>query len=537
MEKLNKNFTLVVSIAFFVILITILPSTLNGNSEEIERQELMNNDGVISPQSASSHAPISLDGNSSLDSFCTIGSGTEEEPYIIENYEIDAASAHGIEIMNTSAYLEIRSCVITNSLTNMNYGIYLMNCSNVNISNNDLSDNFIEILLYNSDFNIVSDNLCSSTDFGIYLANSDNNIVSDNTCSGHFYEIVLEFSDYNTLSGNTCTGTDSGILLLDSKNNNILVNHCSSSIYGINLQGSLNNNITENSCINNDYGIYMNHSYSNILLENNFSFNTQHGIYIWNFADYNTLTGNLCSFNEIYGLLLHDSDQNSISENIFSNNGYGIRLLSSSDNEIWNNLFMDNIGFQVSPYEELNENLWDNGTIGNYWSDYIDKYYNAQVESNGITWDRPYVVGTLNVDNYPLVTPTTIAEDTDGDGLYDNTEIYNYGCDPTMNDTDNDGLSDDVEVNSGTNPTNPDTDNDLMPDKWEIDNGLDPLTFNPWEDPDEDGITNLDEFIKGTDPNQFDGSGIAGYSPFVLIGVAFFGTIFILLKSKNRVAQ
>ena len=44
--------------------------------------------------------------------------------------------------------------------------------------------------------------------------------------------------------------------------------------------------------------------------------------------------------------------------------------------------------------------------------------------------------------------------------------------------------------------------NDGMPDWWEILHGLDP--FDPadaGEDPDGDGVTNLEEFLAGTDPN------------------------------------
>ncbi len=53
-----------------------------------------------------------------------------------------------------------------------------------------------------------------------------------------------------------------------------------------------------------------------------------------------------------------------------------------------------------------------------------------------------------------------------------------------------------------------DADNDGMADGWETDHGLDPT--DPTDaagDPDADGLTNLDEFLGGTDPNLFDGPG------------------------------
>ena len=46
-------------------------------------------------------------------------------------------------------------------------------------------------------------------------------------------------------------------------------------------------------------------------------------------------------------------------------------------------------------------NLWDNGSTGNYWSD----YKGADVNHNGIG-DTPYKIDSGNIDNYPLVAST-----------------------------------------------------------------------------------------------------------------------------------
>ena len=48
----------------------------------------------------------------------------------------------------------------------------------------------------------------------------------------------------------------------------------------------------------------------------------------------------------------------------------------------------------------------------------------------------------------------------------------------------------------------PDTDNDGVPDDWEIDNGLNPSIGDAYEDPDEDGFTNLQEYFADTDPRD-----------------------------------
>lgn len=107
--------------------------------------------------------------------------------------------------------------------------------------------------------------------------------------------------------------------------------------------------------------------------------------------------------------------------------------------------------------------------------------------------------------------PVYVAFDSDGDGLSDLDELA-LGTDYLNPDTDGDDMSDGNEVLFGLDPLDPsdggnnaDPDNDLMPNKWEVDHGLNP------NDPadaaahaDTDGLTNLQEYQLGTDPNQND---------------------------------
>ena len=79
-------------------------------------------------------------------------------------------------------------------------------------------------------------------------------------------------------------------------------------------------------------------------------------------------------------------------------------------------------------------------------------------------------------------------------------------------DSDEDGLPDNLEDPDGdtavgqdeTDPLNPDSDGDGLPDGWEVDNLFDPLGDDASGDADGDGLTNLEEYSFGTNPNDSD---------------------------------
>lgn len=100
--------------------------------------------------------------------------------------------------------------------------------------------------------------------------------------------------------------------------------------------------------------------------------------------------------------------------------------------------------------------------------------------------------------------------DTDGDGLTDGEEVLTYATSPINTDTDGEGLSDGEEVLTyHTDPNNTDTDGDEINDKQEIDNGFDPNDeTDALEDADSDSLTNKDEILTyETDPNNADTDG------------------------------
>lgn len=108
--------------------------------------------------------------------------------------------------------------------------------------------------------------------------------------------------------------------------------------------------------------------------------------------------------------------------------------------------------------------------------------------------------------------------DTDGDGMKDWYEDF-YGLNKAVNDAgedpDNDGLTNIQEQAAGTNPSLADSDGDGMPDGWEVAN-FGNQAAAPFEDPDLDGSSNIEEFSapRGLLITRNDGGAIIAVTPF-----------------------
>ena len=106
-----------------------------------------------------------------------------------------------------------------------------------------------------------------------------------------------------------------------------------------------------------------------------------------------------------------------------------------------------------------------------------------------------------------IYSSNPLSSDSDLDGLSDGTEVV-AGTGVNNPDSDGDGIIDGTEVNQyGSNPLSADSDSDGMPDSWEYSRALN-LTYNDaGEDPDFDGLSNLGEYQRGTEPWDFDTDG------------------------------
>ncbi|RYZ44279.1 MAG: hypothetical protein EOP49_27485, partial [Sphingobacteriales bacterium] len=153
---------------------------------------------------------------------------------------------------------------------------------------------------------------------------------------------------------------------------------------------------------------------------------------------------------------------------------------------------------------------------------YVSSADAAKLSEDGLV----AVQGSINSPTSPIYI-FQISQDTDGDGMPDDWEMY-HGLDPNNPvdkdaDLDEDGISNLDEFQYRTNPTvisvvgpqglwvhlypGADTDGDGIPDIWEWKNALDFNNPDSNSDRDGDGLTNLQEWQLGLDPRDWDTDG------------------------------
>lgn len=181
---------------------------------------------------------------------------------------------------------------------------------------------------------------------------------------------------------------------------------------------------------------------------------------------------------------------------------------------------------QTNGIEVINiSNIYNPIDIGGYTQKKSYGIAKKQQYIFSCSWDDGLLILALDSDSDTLIDIDEIEiwgtdpfnADSDFDDMPDNFEIK-YNLNPLNSsdasaDPDEDGLSNLEEYiqiffyGDSTNPFNPDTDSDLMYDGWEVENHLDPLLANGDIDADFDYLTNYDEYLLGTNPREKDTDG------------------------------
>ncbi len=280
------------------------------------------------------------------------GDGTQDQPYIIEWYDIDGGGKRsGIHIKNVTSHFVVRNSRLYNANRTTpqdagNSGIYLYETMNGEIYDNEVKSNSYGIRLDRSENNVIINNTCINNHAGIYLSNSNNNVIRENNVSKFRYPtygegILLEDSNRNELSDNHGVNNNEGILLDSSDHNTLFNNNHSYNSVGIRLDDSDDNSLEQNSLSSNSHGIYTRRSSQNDISHNNLSKNS-------------------------YGFFLSSSELNRLSENRLIDNYYGLRISSSSDeNEIEDNKIADSVSYGIYLFSSENNKFMSNELVEN----------------------------------------------------------------------------------------------------------------------------------------------------------------------------
>jgi parallel beta-helix repeat protein len=267
--------------------------------------------------------------------------------------------------------------------------IALVNCKNITVQNQNIH-NSQGILLAWTNYSTVTNCAVHYNFNGVQLISSTDDLIGDNLIWGNI--------------GLDSEGGD-GISLFDSHSIKIVNN-----VVSANWKG----------------GITLSASSKNQIIGNNVTQNWKNGINLLANSDTNIIAQNRLYNQDSQShaaLFAQDSSYNIITaNNVTDNVCYGMQFLGSQQNNVlYHNNFMNNAPFSLE-YQRLqvsmpgiddqhltaNRDFWDNGSEGNYWSDYTTRYPNATEKSNQGVGDTPFVINDNNIDRFPLLTPFPI---------------------------------------------------------------------------------------------------------------------------------
>lgn len=336
-------------------------------------------------------------------------------------------------------------------------GLWLMSSSGNSVAENNFihnNESGISIWYSSNDSSISENDLRNNSRYGIYIKSSSNNsILRNGVMANEGWGIGLDNARENTVEANRVGDNPVGITLFDGSTHNLILNNSvsRSKHYGIQLSDASSNIIAKNQVWRNGgggIGLY-NASDDNRIEGNNASYNLFNGIDL-DGCRKDVVRGNRVDYNEWGGIGLYfGCEENSIEDNEIGYNTWsgitlgkckgnvvtgnnvtrnalgGIKLQGCEDNLLFQNDLIENamegstiritsplVESLLESAEDLRDeraknayddarNQWDNGTGGNYYSDFNC----TDSDGNGICDSEHAISGGESVDRYPLARP------------------------------------------------------------------------------------------------------------------------------------
>jgi parallel beta-helix repeat protein len=192
--------------------------------------------------------------------------------------------------------------------------------------------------------------------------------------------------------GHTCWGGGGATVILDNVRNVVI------------------KNLT---VVGGEIGIYLKNCFNATISDSNITetsvilpqFQATGGVYVGGGSN-QIISGSYIADNVVGIFLAGDVFHTHIMDNDIVDNWQGVSLWEASFNFVYGNNFVNNsrqvrdAGADDPAYVGVSMNSWDNGSKGNFWSDYSGN----DADGNGLG-DKPYFVYTDNRDNFPLMSP------------------------------------------------------------------------------------------------------------------------------------
>jgi parallel beta-helix repeat protein len=244
---------------------------------------------------------------------------------------------------------------------------------------------------------IIGNNIENNFENGIFIYSGEDHTIKGNNITGNGMDgISISFSNCAISENNITENKQRGISVTGS--NEVIINQN-------NISG---NGIDEHTPSDLKGGLQLQSTGPFYVYGNNITYNQGCGVQ-FEYCSNALVYQNNIEHNDIgvdLDNLILTSEATAGSGNVVFNNN----LINNSENA-----FVDHVNpTDISNIPDAIGNgtdivLWDNGTIGNYWSDYLSRYPNAaEVDTSGIG-NTPYIVDENNTDHYPLTQQVDIS--------------------------------------------------------------------------------------------------------------------------------
>jgi parallel beta-helix repeat protein len=305
---------------------------------------------------------IHIDGNSEFDVAHGVnggGDGSAGNPYVIQNYVLDATNEDGIWIENTNKHFLIQNVRVYYGFSNSQYGIYLEYVQNGTVTLSSMNGSYYGIYAYHSGNLSISDCEFDDCFMSIYLYQTDfvlmQHISSDETRDNSLY--FWSSCDYIAVEDSYLNQTnDAAISMGGSNPHDIIISNNEMNSVGVGVYADYANQLT---------------------IEDNDVIATSYGFEIY-YSSSITISGNEIS-GPSYGMYIYDSDNALISNNVMNSVQYGVYANTVTQLTIEDsNVTASSYGFQMYYVDGMT--MSRNEVFGSSYGIYFYDVQNTLVE-------------------------------------------------------------------------------------------------------------------------------------------------------------